>query len=64
MMLSRKSERKKYTAPVILTVGALAAIGAVSITRSGKQMMKNAVTKVKSFFNKEISKMTDDNKCL
>ena len=32
-MLFGKSDRKKHTAPVILTVGALAAIGAISITR-------------------------------
>ena len=61
-MLFGKSERKKHTAPVILTIGALAAIGAVSITRSGKQMIKNTVSKAKSLFNKEMSKMVDDNK--
>ena len=61
-MLFGKSERKKHTAPVILTVGALAAIGAISITRSGKQMVKNTVAKAKNLFNKEISKMTDENK--
>jgi len=57
-----KSERKKHTAPVILTIGALAAIGAVSITRSGKQMVKNTVTAAKNLFNKETSKMMDENK--
>ena len=61
-MLFGKSERKKHTAPVILTVDALAAIGAISITRSGKQMVKNTVAKAKNLFNKEISKMTDENK--
>ena len=61
-MIFGKSERKKHTAPVILTIGALAAIGAVSITRSGKQMVKNTVTAAKNLFNKEMSKMTDENK--
>ena len=61
-MLFGKSDRKKHTAPVILTVGALAAIGAISITRSGKQMFKNTVNKAKSLFNKEMSKMMDENK--
>ena len=61
-MIFGKSERKKHTAPVILTIGALAAIGAVSITRSGKQMVKNTVTAAKNLFNKETSKMMDDNK--
>ena len=60
-MFFGKTERKKHTAPVILTVGALAAIGAVSITRSGKQMLKNAKDKVMGFFNKEMPKMMDDN---
>lgn len=61
-MIFGKSERKKHTAPVILTIGALAAIGAVSITRSGKQMVKNTVTAAKNLFNKETSKMMDENK--
>ena len=61
-MIFGKSERKKHTAPVILTIGALAAIGAVSITRSGKQMLKNTVTAAKNLFNKETSKMMDENR--
>ena len=62
-MLLRKTDRKKHTAPVILTVGALAAIGAVSITKSGKQMLKNATNRVKGFFNKSdmTMKMNDNN---
>ena len=62
IMFFGKTERKTRTAPVILTVGALAAIGAVSITRSGKKMIKNGVDKVKGFFSKEMPKMMDDNK--
>lgn len=61
-MFFGKTERKKHTAPVILTVGALAAIGAVSITRSGKRMIKNTADKIKGFFNKEMPKMMDETK--
>ena len=52
-MFFRKTERKKHSACLILTVGALAAIGAVSITKCGKQMINDACCKVKSFFKKE-----------
>ncbi|MBE6645507.1 MAG: hypothetical protein E7612_09080 [Ruminococcaceae bacterium] len=52
-MFFRKTERKKHSACLILTVGALAAIGAVSITRSGKQIINELGTKVKGFFKKE-----------
>ena len=54
-MLFRKTERKKHSVGAILTVGALAAIGALSITRCGKQMLNNAMCKVKGFFKKENS---------
>lgn len=56
-MFFRKTERKKHSACVILTVGALAAIGAISITKCGKQMLNEACCKVKSFFKKEKSCM-------
>lgn len=56
-MFFRKTERKKHSACVILTVGALAAIGAVSITKCGKRMINDACCKVKSFFKKEKSCM-------
>jgi len=49
-MFFRKTERKKHSACVILTIGALAAIGAVSITRCGKQMVNEACCKIKKFF--------------
>ena len=55
MMFFRKSERKRRGVGAILTIGALAAIGAVNITRSGKRAVNNAVTKVKDFFMKEKS---------
>ncbi len=34
-----KCEKKKSVAPVFLTIGALAVIGALSITKCGKKMM-------------------------
>ncbi len=39
MMLMKKSGRKKAGICVILTVGALAAVGALAITKKGKEMM-------------------------
>ena len=52
-MFFRRTERKKHSTCVILTIGALAAIGAVTVTRCGKQMFNEAVCKVKNFFSKE-----------
>lgn len=52
-MFFRKTERKKHGVGVILTVGALAAIGAVTVTKCGKQMLNDAMCKVKGFFKKE-----------
>ena len=52
-MFFRKSERKRRGIGAILTIGALAAVGAVNITRSGKRAVNNAMTKVKDFFMKE-----------
>ncbi len=54
-MFFKKTERKKHSACVILTIGALAAIGAVSITRCGKQMVKNVTSKVTGLFKKDES---------
>ena len=51
-MFFRKCEKKKHSIPIILTIGALAAIGAVSITRCGKDMMNCACDKMKSLFKK------------
>ena len=52
MMLFRKSERKKLPAIIGLTVGGLAVIGAMSIKKSGKHMVRSAVRKMKSVFHK------------
>ena len=51
-MFFRKTERKKHSVGAILTVGALATVGVLSITRCGKQMINNAMCRVKGFFKK------------
>ena len=60
-MIFKRTERKRRSAPVILTVGALAAIGAVSITRRGKEMLTSAAEKVKGFFSKSGTSQGEDN---
>ncbi len=52
-MFFGKCEKKKHSATLILTVGALAAIGAMSITKCGKQMMQCMKQKITDIFNKE-----------
>lgn len=54
-MIYRKNERKRHNVCAILTIGALAAIGAISIAKSGKEMLNCACNKVKCFFKKESS---------
>jgi hypothetical protein len=54
-MFFRKPEQKKHSACLILAVGALAAIGAMSITRCGKEAINEMCCKVKKFFKKEKS---------
>ena len=51
-MFFRKTERKSRGTCVILAIGALAAIGAVSITRTGKQILGELRDKVKGAFSK------------
>ena len=52
-MIYRKNERKRHSVCAILTIGALAAIGAISIAKSGKAMLNCACKKTKAFFKKE-----------
>ena len=52
-MFFRKTERKKHSVGVILTIGALAAIGAVTVTNCSKQIVNDMVRKVKTMFKKE-----------
>ena len=55
-MFFRKCEKKKHTsAKLILIVGALAAVGAFSITRKGRDMMCMAKNKITGFFKKNDS---------
>ena len=48
-----KGERKKSSAPIFLTIGALAVIGAASITNKGKRMIDAMCGKAKSIVGKE-----------
>lgn len=52
MMLMKKSGRKKCATCVILTVGALAAVGAIAVSNKGKQMMSCFKDKMKSMLSK------------
>ena len=47
-MMFGKSEKKKSAAPFFLTIGALAVIGAASITNKGKRIFNSAMSKMKS----------------
>lgn len=51
-MFFKKTERKKHSAACILAIGALAAIGALSITRRGKSMVRDAKNKMKNLLGK------------
>ena len=53
LMFLRKTERKRHSVCVILTIGALAAVGAITVTRSGKQILREATSKIKGFFKKD-----------
>ncbi len=52
-MFFGKSERKKTSVVPILIVGALAFVGAVSLTKKGKTIVKNATSKVKRMMGKD-----------
>lgn len=43
-----KAERKRKSPALIMTVGALAAVGVVSIVKSGKKFVKGAADKMRS----------------
>jgi hypothetical protein len=51
-MFFGKSERKKSSVLPIMIVGALALVGAVSVTHKGKSIIKGATSKVKSLMGK------------
>ena len=46
-MFFKKSESKRWPACIVLTIGSLAAIGALTISKSGKKIAMNAWQKVK-----------------
>ncbi len=48
----RKTERKKHSVCAILTVGALATIGAITVMKNGKQILKTAGCKIKGMLGK------------
>ena len=52
-MFFKKNERKKHSACLILTVGALAAVGALTITKRGKEIWTSAKDKMTGMFKKE-----------
>ena len=52
IMFFSKSEKKRSTVPMILAVGALAFVGAASITNKGKRMMCSVIDKCKSMVKK------------
>lgn len=51
-MFFRKTERKSHSACAILTIGALATIGAITVFKKGKQMFRNTGCKVKGILGK------------
>ena len=52
-MFFGKSERKKSSVVPILIVGALAFVGAVSLTKKGKAVICNAAGKVKRIMGRD-----------
>ena len=52
-MFCSKQDTKKRSAWPVLAVGALAAIGVISITRCGKKMANEAICKMKTLFSRE-----------
>ena len=52
-MFFRKTEQKKHSVVAILAVGALAAVGAVTVTKCAKQVVNDMMCKMKTIFKKE-----------
>ena len=51
-MFFGKSDRKRHSALPVLVVGALALVGAVSITKKGKAVVRGATNKLKGMMGK------------
>ena len=52
-MFFRKTERKKHSVTTFLIIGALATIGAMTLAKNGKEIVRSAGCKVMGFFKKE-----------
>ncbi len=52
-MFFRKTERRKHSAVAILTVGALAAVGAVTVGKCAKRAANDIMCKIKAMFKSE-----------
>ena len=62
-MFFNKTERKKSNMGLILTVGALAAVGVLSITQKGKALMNTVLAKAKDRWNKSSDLMDGGGNC-
>ena len=60
-MFFKKTEPKRWHPCLVLTIGALSIIGAVTVTNASKCAINNAKNKIKSFFSpKPKSPSSDD----
>ena len=57
-MFFKKCERKKHSVCVILTIGALAAIGACGVVHHSKQFVKDIGAKAKCLIRKTKNEMS------
>ena len=60
-MLFKKTERKKIPAMLGLTVGALAAVGVVSLKNKGKGIINSVSSKMKNMMKKAKDECPMDN---
>lgn len=52
-MFFRKAERKKHSVVAILAVGALATVGAVTVSKYAKRTANDVMCKIKAMFKTE-----------
>ncbi len=50
-MFFKKSEPKKRSSCVILTIGALATVGLISVTKCGKEMLRKVKGKISNMIS-------------
>ena len=60
-MFFTRPERKRHSALATLIVGALATVGAITLIKNGKESLKNAGCKIKSFFGNDMNLTECDN---